>query len=63
MSKHAQQDRRTARISMAVTPEEHRGATVVALMHETDVSNLLRTSSLAEIMEEFHRIQQARGKS
>ena len=52
---------RSERVSLAVTPTEKKAVRVLAVLYETDESNLLRTSSLADLMQEYHRLEAARG--
>ena len=52
-----QQEGRTDRASLAVTKAEKQAIRAVAAARETDESNLLRTTTLAEIMAEYERIR------
>ena len=48
-------------VSMAVTEREKKAIVAVAAIWETDVSNLLRTTTIPEIVADFDRLQAAKG--
>lgn len=50
--------RRTERLTMALTSDEYRAAVVVAGLRGVEVGNLLREVSLAEVLETFGRIRE-----
>lgn len=52
-----QQEGRTERASLAVTRSEKQAIRAVAAARETDESNLLRTTTLAEILDEYEKIR------
>ena len=51
------QETKTERASLAVTPSEKRAIKAVAAARETDESNLLRSTLLADVVEEYGRIR------
>lgn len=59
MGKHqlTQQEGRTERASIAVTKAEKQAIRAVAAARETDESNLLRSTLLSDILEEYERIR------
>ena len=52
---------RSETVSLAVTEREKRAIGAIALLNETDVSNLLRTTTIPEIVADFDRLQAAKG--
>lgn len=56
-TKPTPQESRTDRVTLTVTPAEWRAIKAVAAARETDVSNLLRTMLLEDILAEFERIR------
>jgi hypothetical protein len=59
MGKHQStpQEARTERASLAVTKAEKQAIKAVAAARETDESNLLRCTLLADILTEYERIR------
>lgn len=55
------QEKRSERLSLAVTPSEKKAAEFVALAHEIEggVSNLLRELSLSQVVAEHRRMREA----
>lgn len=53
------QETRSARVTAAVTPTELRQIKAVALLRDTDISNLLRGLSIEAVVSEYMR---ARGE-
>lgn len=55
-----EQERRTERLTLAVTPSEKKAAEFVALARDTDgVSGLLRELSLTDVLAEHRRMRAA----
>lgn len=53
------QANRTERLTITATKVEQRAVQAVALVRGTDVSNLLRERSLAEVIAEYERMAEA----
>lgn len=53
----AQQEPRSEKVGIAVTPSEKRAVVAVAAIRETDASNLCRENPIAEIVAEYRRLQ------
>lgn len=52
------QESRTERVTVTVTPLEKKAVKAVAAARDTDESNLLRTTLLADIVDEYRRIRE-----
>lgn len=53
-----QEERRSERIGVAVTPSERRAVKAIAALRGVEDSNLLRTMPLEEIVAEFERLRE-----
>lgn len=54
-----EQESRTERVAVAVTPTEARRIKAAAILNDTDVSNLLRSLSVEDAVTEGERAQAA----
>lgn len=53
----AQEESRSERVGVAVTPSEKRAIRGVAALKGTDESNLVRSTTIADIVAEFERLR------
>jgi hypothetical protein len=52
------QETRTERATLTVTPSEKKAIRAVAAARDTDESNLLRTTPVADVVDEYRRIRE-----
>lgn len=51
------QETRTEKVGVAVTPTEKRAVRAIAALRGTDESNLVRSTTIADILAEFERLR------
>lgn len=57
------QESRSERAAIALTPTEKRAVRAVAAVRGTDESNLLRTTTIADVVKEFERLRATGGEA